>query len=66
MKKVNVDTERCKACGYCVRHCPKKAVGFSGHFNGNGYNYVVIDDEKCIGCGICYTTCPDQVFEVLE
>lgn len=65
MSKVKLDAERCKECGYCVRHCPREAISFSGKFNGAGYNYVTVDDEKCIGCGICYTTCPDQVFEVL-
>ena len=66
MKKVSVDIERGKSCGLCVRHCPKKAVNFSGKFNGSGYDYVQINDEKCIGCGMCYITCPDQVFEVLR
>ena len=63
--KVEIKRERCKACGLCIHHCPKKAISKSDSLNANGYYPVQIDDELCIGCGICYTTCPDGVFHVL-
>ena len=59
-------TERCKECGYCVIHCPKKALAFSGEYNNKGYNTVKIDHDKCIQCAICYTVCPDYVYEKVE
>ena len=62
--KVEIKRERCKECGLCIHHCPKKAIK-SDSLNANGYYPVQIDDELCIGCGICYTTCPDGVFHVL-
>lgn len=65
MKKVLVREERCKQCGICVAHCPKKAISFSDEINMKGYQPVVVDNELCIGCGICYTMCPDWVFEIL-
>ena len=63
--KVEIKRERCKECGLCINHCPKKAISKSDSLNANGYYPVQIDDELCIGCGICYTTCPDGVFHVL-
>lgn len=63
--KVRVNRDRCKECGLCVHHCPKKAIGRSKQFNINGYFPVEIDDALCIACGICYITCPDGVFHVL-
>ena len=63
--KVEIKPDRCKECGLCSAHCPKKAISHSSELNAAGYHPVIIDDEKCIGCGICYTTCPDGVFHVL-
>lgn len=64
-KKININTDRCKSCGYCVEACPKKALSFSGNLNEKGYDYVQVDDTLCIGCGSCYRVCPDCVFEVI-
>lgn len=58
--------ERCKECSYCIIHCPKEALSFSGVYNQKGYNTVVTDHDKCVRCGICYTVCPDYVFEKVE
>lgn len=63
--KVQIRTERCKECGLCIHHCPKKAISFSTDVNKLGNHPITIDDEKCIGCGICYTTCPDGVCQLL-
>ena len=63
--KVEINRERCKECGLCIYHCPKKAISKSDFLIANGYYSVQIDDEQCIACGICYTTCPDGVFHVL-
>lgn len=56
--------ERCKECGLCVFHCPKKAITFSESTNSRGQHYVKVDEEKCVGCGCCYLTCPDGVLEI--
>lgn len=61
-----IDSERCKACGYCVNSCPKNALSFSDKINKKGYPAVQVDEEACIQCGICYNVCPDYVFELLE
>ncbi len=62
--KVDIRKERCKECGLCAAHCPKKAMSFDEVVNAASYHPVKIDDEKCIACGICYVTCPDGVFHV--
>lgn len=64
MSKVTVFADRCKECGLCAVHCPKKAISFVEEINAAGYRPVQIDDEACIACGICYITCPDGVYEV--
>ena len=45
MSKVKIAKERCKACGYCIRECPRKAISFSEHMNEKGYKYI---QEMCI------------------
>ena len=64
MSKVNVNREWCKACGFCIRECPRQAIATTAEPNGKGYAAVAIDDAKCIKCGVCYWVCPDSVFEV--
>ncbi len=63
--KVAVNKERCKQCGLCALHCPKKAISYESYVNKASYHPVKIDDELCIGCGFCYITCPDGVFHVM-
>ena len=50
MKKISLDTKRCRGCGCCVRSCPHGALSL-------GKGKVEVDD-KCIGCGICAKACP--------
>ena len=66
MLKLHIKTEWCKACGFCVSVCPKKALSFSGKRNKQSYEYVVADESLCIKCGSCYTVCADNVFQLLE
>lgn len=66
MSRIKIDKERCKACGICIRECPKKAITLSGELNQKGYKTVTVDDSECIRCGICYYMCPDCVFELVE
>lgn len=63
--KVEINKERCKECGLCVAHCPKKVISFEEEVNKASYHPVKIDDKNCIGCGFCYITCPDGVYHVL-
>jgi len=59
-----VKAERCKACGLCIQHCPKKCIKLSETLNNAGYHPVVVDEKECIVCGACYVMCPDGVHEL--
>lgn len=66
MYRLLIDREACKACGYCIRFCPKQALSFADTLNKQSYTSVQVDAEACIFCGTCYTVCPDTVFSIIE
>jgi ferredoxin len=47
---MQVDAERCVACGTCAATCFMGAIAVDGHAR--------IDESKCKGCGQCATACP--------
>ena len=47
----------CKNCYKCIRHCPVKAIRFSG------YQAHIIGNE-CILCGQCFVVCPQDAKEI--
>ena len=52
LKKAN-----CKNCYKCIRHCPVKAISFSG-------NQAHILPSECILCGQCFVVCPQNAKEI--
>lgn len=67
MNKLKINTQMCKACGYCVKFCPKEVLEVGEDVNNQGYPYVVeAKPALCIACGICATVCPDGVIEVYK
>lgn len=63
--KVEIYTESCKSCLFCVRTCPKKVLGVTGAVNSKGYQYVQpVNPEACIGCAMCAAACPDAAITV--
>lgn len=67
MPKVEIYTELCKSCLYCVNTCPKKVLATTNAVNAKGYQYVVaVNPDDCIGCGMCATICPDAAIEVYK
>ena len=49
----------CKNCYKCIRHCPVKAIKFSG-------NQAQIIGNECILCGQCFVACPQNAREVVQ
>lgn len=49
----------CKNCYKCIRHCPVKAIRFSG-------NQAHIIDNECILCGQCFVICPQNAKEIVD
>jgi electron transfer flavoprotein alpha subunit len=52
MKHIEVKTERCTACGICVKECPADAIHVID-------DVAVIDYDACILCGACARACPE-------
>ena len=48
----------CKNCYKCIRHCPVKAIRFSG-------NQAHIIGNECILCGQCFVVCPQNAKEIV-
>ncbi|RLG72585.1 MAG: tungsten formylmethanofuran dehydrogenase [Methanobacteriota archaeon] len=63
---VTIDKDRCKSCGLCVEHCPKKLLRISNELYHTGFHPAEWVDPKgeCTGCGICYTHCPDAAITI--
>ena len=49
----------CKNCYKCIRHCPVKAIRFSG-------NQAHIIGNECILCGHCFVVCPQNAKEIID
>jgi len=66
MKKITIDTSRCKGCDLCVAACPKKILKLSETaLNKRGVHPVELTDEAaCISCAFCAMMCPDSVITV--
>jgi 2-oxoglutarate ferredoxin oxidoreductase subunit delta len=65
MGKIEVNRERCKACGLCIAVCPKKLIVFSPGPNTQGFYPAEQSSEgECTGCALCAEICPDVAIEV--
>jgi len=63
--RVEIYTEACKSCLYCVNTCPKHVLATTEAVNSKGYQYAVaVTAEACIGCAMCATICPDAAITV--
>jgi len=63
--RVEVDANRCKACGLCVEFCPKDCFEAAEGLNPLGVvpmRYRA--DSDCTACGNCGLMCPDQALKI--
>ncbi|MGN0169645.1 MAG: [Fe-Fe] hydrogenase large subunit C-terminal domain-containing protein [Lachnospiraceae bacterium] len=49
----------CRNCCNCIRHCPVKAIRFSG-------GQANIIENECILCGQCFVACPQGAKEIAD
>lgn len=52
LSRIEIDEEKCKACGLCQKNCPVNAI------EGEGREKRHINQDKCIKCTTCIRTCP--------
>lgn len=52
LARIEIDEEKCKACGLCQRNCPVNAI------EGEGREKRHINQDKCIKCMTCIRSCP--------
>ena len=52
LAKIEIDPDKCKACGLCQRNCPVNAI------EGEGRDIRHINQDKCIKCTTCIRACP--------
>jgi ferredoxin len=45
-----VDSDLCKGCGVCARHCQFHALSLSD-------KRLLVDRDGCMGCGVCVSSC---------
>ncbi len=55
-----IDQEKCKGCGLCMKNCPGEAI------TKIGKKRFTIDETKCIKCGVCFTVCPEKFSAVVK
>ena len=51
--QAGVNTETCKGCGICQKHCQVQAVSVP-----EPKKPARVDLNRCIGCGVCVAACP--------
>ena len=52
LARLEIDPDKCKACGLCQRNCPVNAI------EGEGREVRKINQDKCIKCTTCVRVCP--------
>ena len=67
MAKVEINSEFCKGCLFCVKFCPKNVLEAGDKTNEKGNKYVVaVRPDDCIGCKMCATICPDAAITLYK
>jgi len=56
---LEIDYDKCVACGACVAPCPVKAIKQKPDWT------IEFDEEKCIRCHICVDACPTHAIKFL-
>ena len=59
MNCLTLKKSNCTNCYKCIRHCPVKAIRFSG-----GQAHII--NNECILCGQCFVVCPKDAKEIVD
>lgn len=67
MSRLEIDANRCKACGLCIHACSKRLLVLSANLNEKGYHPVMLGDASaCIACALCANVCPEGAISVFK
>ncbi|MDD5823110.1 MAG: ferredoxin family protein [Firmicutes bacterium] len=66
MARVEIVSELCKSCGYCIKFCPKKVLDYGKKVNSKGYEYVEAVNDGCVACCSCARMCPAGAINVYK
>lgn len=67
MNRVQIDRERCKACGLCIEVCNKHLLALGNTLNSHGYGAVELHDApSCTACALCAVVCPEAGVQVYK
>ncbi len=55
---VEIDKNRCRGCGRCVKACPYQAITFQNNLAGG--KSAQVNEDLCKGCGNCISVCPSN------
>ena len=53
---IELNYEKCTACGACIQKCPKNCIELQR--DDNGFLYPSVNTTECIECGLCDKVCP--------
>ena len=59
MEFLTLKKSNCRNCYKCIRHCPVKAIRFSG-------NQAYIIGNECVMCGHCFVVCPQNAKQIAD
>ena len=63
--QIEIVSDRCKGCSFCIEFCPRHVLAKSKDFNKKGYNpAMVANPEDCANCRTCVLICPDFAIKV--
>lgn len=60
IRKANINTSACVACGCCIKVCPQNAISIVKGI------WAQVNEETCVGCGRCAAECPASVIAMKE
>ncbi|MBC8336728.1 MAG: 4Fe-4S dicluster domain-containing protein [Anaerolineales bacterium] len=62
---VEIDIEKCEACGDCVENCPEQMIAMVEE-DGKKYAMFTGDPDVCSGCLSCEASCEKDAVTVTE
>ena len=62
---VEIDIEKCSACGDCIENCPEEMIAMVEE-NGKKFAMFTGDPDACSGCLSCESSCEEGAVTITE